>query len=140
MKVFLKKLNLITTKDKYKYQQEQNYESISIIKYKGISFKKMNHEKDEQSFLWNLKSKIQEHFKNKSLKTHYFKDFSRTTYNSRTIQGIKGIQEPLTTLKYKSKRKICSLLGETVFIMESLIWFWILFHVFLVILIKAPLP
>ena len=55
----------------------------------------MNNEKDEQSFLWNLKSKIQEHFKNKSLKTHYFKDFSRTTYNSRTIQGI---QEPLATL------------------------------------------
>ena len=31
-KVFLKKLNLIITKDKYKYQQEQNYESLSIIK------------------------------------------------------------------------------------------------------------
>ena len=46
----------------------------------------MNHE-----FLWNLKSKIQEHFKNKSLKTHYFKDLSRTTYNSRTTQGIQGI-------------------------------------------------
>ena len=58
----------------------------------------MNHEKDEQSFLWNLKSKIQEHFKNKSLKTHYFKDFSRTTYTSRTIQGIQGIEEPLATL------------------------------------------
>ena len=27
----------------------------------------------------------------------YFKDFSRTTYNSRT-QGIQEIQEPLTTL------------------------------------------
>ena len=36
-----------------------------------------------------------EHFKNKTLKTHYFKDFSRTTYNSRTIQGTQGIQEPL---------------------------------------------
>ena len=45
--------------------------------------------------LWNLKIKIPEHFKNKSLKTHYFKDFSRTTYNSRTIQGI---QEMLATL------------------------------------------
>ena len=55
----------------------------------------MNHETDEQSFLWNLKSKIQEHFKNKSLKTHYFIDFSRTTYNPRTIQGI---QEPLATM------------------------------------------
>ena len=43
----------------------------------------MNHEKDEQSFLWNLKKKIQDNFKNKSLKTQYFKDFSRTTYNSR---------------------------------------------------------
>ena len=58
----------------------------------------MNHEKNDQSFLWNLKSKIQEHFKNKSLKTPYFKDFSRTTYNSRTIQGTQGIQEPLATL------------------------------------------
>ena len=66
--------------------------------YKGIGFKKINHEKDEQSFLWNLKSKIQEHFKSKSLKTHYFKYFSRTTYNSRTIQGIKGTQELLATL------------------------------------------
>ena len=46
-----------------------------------------------------MKSKIQEHFKNKSLKIHYFKDFSRTTYNSRTIQGIQVIQEPLATLK-----------------------------------------
>ena len=55
----------------------------------------MNYEKDEQSFLWNLTSKIQVHFKKKSLKTHYFKDFSRTTYNSRTIQGI---QKPLATL------------------------------------------
>ena len=52
----------------------------------------MNHEKDEQSFLWNLKSKIQEHFKNKYFKTHYFKKILRTTYNSRTIQGIQGIQ------------------------------------------------
>ena len=59
----------------------------------------MNHEKNKQSFLWNLKCKIQEHFKNKSLKTHYFKDFSRTTYNSRTFQGIQGIQEPLATLQ-----------------------------------------
>ena len=42
-----------------------------------------------------MKSKIQEHFKNKSLKNHYFKDFSTTTYNSRTLQGIK---EPLATL------------------------------------------
>ena len=50
------------------------------------------------SFLWNFKSKIQEHFKNKSLITHFFKDFSRTTYNSRTVQGIQGIQEPLATL------------------------------------------
>ena len=58
----------------------------------------MNNEKDGQSFLWNLKSKIQEHFMNKSLKTHYFKDFSRTTYNSRTIQGI---QEPMATLRYQ---------------------------------------
>ena len=32
LKVFLKKLNLIITKDKYKHQQEQNYESLSIIK------------------------------------------------------------------------------------------------------------
>ena len=32
LKVFLKKLNLIITKDKYKYQQEQNYKSLSIIK------------------------------------------------------------------------------------------------------------
>ena len=55
----------------------------------------MNREKIEQSFLWNLISTIQEHFKNKSLKTHYFKDFSRTTYYSRTIQGI---QEMLATL------------------------------------------
>ena len=37
-------------------------------------------------------------FKNKSLKTHYFKDFLRTSYNSRKIQGIQGIQEPLATL------------------------------------------
>ena len=59
----------------------------------------MNNEKDEQSFLWNLKSKTQEHFKNKSLKTHYFKDFSRTTYNSRTIQGMQGIRKPLASLK-----------------------------------------
>ena len=51
----------------------------------------MNHEKDEQSFLWNVKIKIQKHFKNKSLKTYYFKDFSRTIYNSRTIQEIQGI-------------------------------------------------
>ena len=29
-KVFLKKLNLIITKDKYKYQEEQNYESLSM--------------------------------------------------------------------------------------------------------------
>ena len=46
-----------------------------------------------------LEKKTQEHFKNKSLKTHYFKDFSRTTYNSITIQGIQGIQEPLATLE-----------------------------------------
>ena len=59
----------------------------------------MNNEKNKQSFLWNLKCKIQEHFKNKSLKTHYFKDFSRTNYNSRTFQGIQGIQEPLATLQ-----------------------------------------
>ena len=58
----------------------------------------MNHEKDEQSFLWNLKCKIQEHFKRISLKTHYFKNFSRTTYNLRIIQGIQGIQESLATL------------------------------------------
>ena len=45
-----------------------------------------------------MKSKTQEHFSTKSLKTHYFKGFSRTAYNSRTIQGIQGIQEPLTTL------------------------------------------
>ena len=43
--------------------------------------------------------KIQEHFKNKSLKTYYFKGFSRTTYNSRTIQGI---QEALATLLFLS--------------------------------------
>ena len=64
----------------------------------------MNQKKDEQSFLWNLKSRIQEYFKNKSLKTHYFKDVSRTTYNSKTIQGI---QEPLATLiKEKANFKI----------------------------------
>ena len=45
-----------------------------------------------------LESKIQEHSKNKSFKTHYFKDFSRTNYNSRTIQGIQWIQQPLVTL------------------------------------------
>ena len=49
-------------------------------------------------FLWNLKSKIPEYFKNKSIKTHHLKDFSRTTYNSRTIQEIPGIEEPLTPL------------------------------------------
>ena len=32
LKVFLKKLNLITTKDKHKYQQEQHGKSFSIIK------------------------------------------------------------------------------------------------------------
>ena len=32
LKVFLKKLNLTITKDKHKYQQEQNYESLSTIK------------------------------------------------------------------------------------------------------------
>ena len=32
LKVVLKKVDLIITKDKYKYQQEQNYESLSIIK------------------------------------------------------------------------------------------------------------
>ena len=32
LEVFLKKLNLIITKDKHKYQQEQNYKSLSIIK------------------------------------------------------------------------------------------------------------
>ena len=52
----------------------------------------------KMSFLRKLKSKIQDHFKNKSLKTPFFKDFSRTTYNSRLIQGIQGIQEPLVTL------------------------------------------
>ena len=46
-----------------------------------------------------------EHFKNKTLKTHYFKDFSRTTYNSRTIQGIQGIQELLATLKHCQSEK-----------------------------------
>ena len=65
----------------------------------------MNHEKNDQSFLRNLKSKIKEHFKNKTLKTHYFKDFSRTTYNSRTIQGIQGIQELLATLKHCQSEK-----------------------------------
>ena len=30
--VFLEKLNLIITKDKYQYQQEQNYKSLTIIK------------------------------------------------------------------------------------------------------------
>ena len=61
------------------------------------------------SFLCNLKSKIQRHFKNKSLNTHYFKDFSKTTYNSRTVQEI---QEPLATLVfffsffYTQKKKI----------------------------------
>ena len=58
----------------------------------------MNHEKDEQSSLWNLKSKIPEHFKKKSLKTHYLKDFPKTTYNLRTIKEIPGIQEALATL------------------------------------------
>ena len=32
LKVFFKKPDLIITKDKYTYQQEQNYESLSIIK------------------------------------------------------------------------------------------------------------
>ena len=32
LKVFSKKFNVIITKDKYKYQQEQNYESLCIIK------------------------------------------------------------------------------------------------------------
>ena len=60
----------------------------------------MNHEKDEWSILLNLKSKIEEYFQNKSLKTHYFKDFS--TCNSRTILEIQGIQEPLATLFFPS--------------------------------------
>ena len=46
-------------------------------------------------FYETWKVEIQENFKSKFLKTHYFKDFSGTTYNSRTIQGI---QEPLATL------------------------------------------
>ena len=54
----------------------------------------------KMSFLWKLKSKIQDHFKNKSLKTPFFKDFSRTTYNSRLIQGIQGIQEPWSVTLY----------------------------------------
>ena len=37
-------------------------------------------------------------------------------------------------------RKIFSLFGEKVFIMGSLIWLWLLFHVFVAILIKVPLP
>ena len=45
-----------------------------------------------------------EHFKNKTLKTHYFKDFSRTTYNSRTIQGI---QELLATLSSSKVGRYC---------------------------------
>ena len=32
LKVFSKNFNVIITKDKYKYQQEQNYESLCIIK------------------------------------------------------------------------------------------------------------
>ena len=32
LKDFFKKLNLIKTKDKYKYQQEQNYEYLNITK------------------------------------------------------------------------------------------------------------
>ena len=32
LKVFSKKFNAIITKDKYKHQQEQNYESLCIIK------------------------------------------------------------------------------------------------------------
>ena len=64
----------------------------------------MNHEKDEQRLLWNLKSKIQEHFKNKTLKTRHFKDFSRTTYNSRTIQAI---QEPLVTRSSSKVGRYC---------------------------------
>ena len=37
-------------------------------------------------------------FQEQILKSSFFKDFSRTTYNSRTIQGIQRIQKPLTTL------------------------------------------
>ena len=32
LKDFFKKLNHIITKDKYKYQQQQNYEYLSIVK------------------------------------------------------------------------------------------------------------
>ena len=42
--------------------------------------------------------------------------------------------------KQKSKRKNFSLFGEKVHIMGSLIWLWVLFHVFPAILIKAPSP
>ena len=54
----------------------------------------MNHEKDEQRFLWNLKSKIQEHFNNNSLKTHYFKDFSRTLSIQEQFKEFKNRWSP----------------------------------------------
>ena len=38
------------------------------------------------------------------------------------------------------KEKNFQFIGEKVFFMESLIWLWVLFHVFVAILIKAPLP
>ena len=40
----------------------------------------------------------------------------------------------------RSQRKKFSSFGEKVFIMVSLIWLLVLFHVFVVMLIKAPLP
>ena len=40
----------------------------------------------------------------------------------------------------RSQRKNFSLFGEKVFIMGSLIWLWVLFHVFVAILITTPLP
>ena len=54
---------------------QEHFKNISIL-FKNIS---------------DIESKIQERFMNKPLKTHHFKYFSRTTYNSRTIQGIQGI-------------------------------------------------
>ena len=42
----------------------------------------------------------------------------------------------LINIQIKVKEKKFSLFGEKVFIMESLIWFWVLFHVFLAILIR----
>ena len=45
-------------------------------------------------------------------------------------------------IQIEVKEKNVSLFGEKVFIIGFLIWFWVLFHVFvaILILIKAPLP